>query len=391
MKCSRLCSFLLLWLFLPLLQFTTGIRAQDVTSGPWVMQSSGTKAGLRGIHAVGGGVAWASGTNGTVLRTEDSGYMWQSCAMPPGAEKLDFRGIWAWDAQTAIVMSSGPGNQSRLYKTTDGCSSWKRVFTSPDRDGFFDALLFVDRLHGIVLGDPAHGDSKTNPVEAGYFIFRIRVTHDGGETWIPVVDAEMPHPGKNLQPLAGEAFFAASNSSIAAYADWLWMGTNRGRVLRRKFAPGHFNTSVCAGALDPISLSCGIPWVDWESTQTPLPGAGSSSGIFSLAFRDTQHGLAVGGDYSKPNESAGTAAWTADGGKTWTAAERPPHGYRSAVAWDADAKAWIAVGTNGSDVSYDDGKTWSPLDNGNWNALRLPWVVGPEGRIAKLGALPSRK
>src|ERR1700751_3791772 len=89
-------------------------------SGPWEMQSSGTTASLRGIHAVGGGVAWASGTNGTVLRPEDSGYMWQSCAMPPGAEKLDFRGIWAWDSNTAIVMSSGSGDQSRLYQTTTG-------------------------------------------------------------------------------------------------------------------------------------------------------------------------------------------------------------------------------------------------------------------------------
>ena len=110
------------------------------TSGPWVLEKSGTTAGLRGIHAVGGGVAWASGTNGTVLRTEDGGYEWQSCAMPPGAEKLDFRGIWAWDDQTAIMMSSGPGDASRLYKTTDGCSSWKLLYTNPDRDGFWDAV-----------------------------------------------------------------------------------------------------------------------------------------------------------------------------------------------------------------------------------------------------------
>ena len=142
---------------------------QEMRSGPWVMQSSGTTAGLRGIHAVGGGVVWASGTDGTVLRTEDSGYMWQSCAMPPGAGKLDFRGIWAWDADEAIVMSSGPGDLSRIYKTTDGCSHWTRVFTS-DPDGFFDAILFLDREHGVVLGDPSHIDAKANPVEAGYIL-----------------------------------------------------------------------------------------------------------------------------------------------------------------------------------------------------------------------------
>ncbi|HTD54075.1 MAG TPA: hypothetical protein VK670_01740 [Silvibacterium sp.] len=370
---------------------SSSVVAQDPASGPWVMQSSGTRAGLRGIHAVGGGVAWASGTNGTVLRTEDGGYMWQSCALPPDAGKLDFRGIWAWDANTAIVMSSGPGDQSRLYKTTDGCSSWKSEFTSPDHDGFYDALLFVDRLHGVVFGDPAHGDPKTNPVEGGYFTFRIRVTKDGGKTWVPVVDPEMPHPGQNLQPLPGEAFFAASNSSMTSIGDWLWIGTSRGRVLRRRLHIGSFEAAICAGALDPFSLSCGIPWVDWDSAQTPLAETGSSSGIFSLAFRDERHGMAVGGDYKKPGESSGTAAWTADGGKTWAAAVKPPHGYRSAVAWDADAKAWIAAGTNGSDISYDDGKTWSPLDNGNWNALSLPWVVGPDGRIAKLGTLPPKK
>jgi hypothetical protein len=54
------------------------------------------------------------------------------------------------------------------------------------------------------------------------------------------------------------------------------------------------------------------------------------------------------------------------------------------VAWDADVNAWIAVGTNGSDVSWDGGKSWRPLDDGNWNALSLPFVVGPGGKIGKI-------
>ncbi len=99
----------------------------------------------RGIHAVGGGVVWASGTGGTVLRSEDTGYLWQQCATPPGSAKLDFRAIWAWDALHVLVLSSGPGDQSRLYQTTDGCSSWKLLLTNPDADGFWDGLLFLDR------------------------------------------------------------------------------------------------------------------------------------------------------------------------------------------------------------------------------------------------------
>ena len=51
----------------------------------WTIQNSNTTADLRGIHAVDGKVAWASGTNGTVLRTVDGGANWLTCAVPPGA------------------------------------------------------------------------------------------------------------------------------------------------------------------------------------------------------------------------------------------------------------------------------------------------------------------
>ena len=138
----------------------------------------------------------------------------------------------------------------------------------------------------------------------------------------------------------------------------------------------------------------------WVRVSVPLGESSQSSGVFSIGEKlrgninppnDTWTLIAVGGDYTKPNESAGTAAWSADNGRTWIASTTPPHGYRSAVQWSEALRAWIAVGTNGSDVSRDDGKTWQPLDNGNWNALSLPFVVGPNGRIARLDpkALPK--
>ena len=74
------------------------------------------------------------------------------------------------------------------------------------------------------------------------------------------------------------------------------------------------------------------------------------------------------------------------------AATEPPHGYRSAVAWDVADKAWVTAGPNGSDYSLDDGKTWQTLDvtdvKNGWNAISLPWFVGPNGRIGKLVSLP---
>ena len=341
------------------------LGGQETTSGPWVMQASGTTAGLRGIHAVGGGVAWASGTDGTVLRTEDGGYLWQRCAVPPAAEKLDFRGIWAWDENTAMAMSSGPGDLSRIYKTTDGCARWKLLNTNTDKDGFWDAMVFQDgdsgmlgdERTGVIIGDPVDGRFATEAMilDHGWFI------DDSSCTARP-----------------SEAAFAASNSSVFVFGS-------------RRYLIGTGGKSGSRVLISPLLTyrTFSKPCVE---VQTPIESGSDSSGIFSLAFRDGQHGMAVGGDYTKPNDSAGTAAWTADGGEHWTAAAKPPHGYRSAVAWDSDKKAWIAAGTNGSDISYDDGKTWAPLDDDNWNALSLPWVVGPRGRIAKLdsGKLPKK-
>ena len=51
----------------------------------WEIQTAPTTADLRGIDSVGGGVAWASGSEGPVLRTTDDGAHWQRCDTPPGA------------------------------------------------------------------------------------------------------------------------------------------------------------------------------------------------------------------------------------------------------------------------------------------------------------------
>jgi photosystem II stability/assembly factor-like uncharacterized protein len=343
-------------------------------SGPWALEQSGTTAGLRGVHSVGGGVAWASGANGTVLRTEDGGYEWQSCAIPPGAEKLDFRGVWAWDANAAMVMSSGRGEESRLYRTTDGCSHWALVLTNPDKDGFWDGIVFASRAVGYLLGDPVKG------------VFPLLRTSDGGLTW-----TKIDSPGLTTDGL-GIAAFAASNSALAdagPMANSLLAGD--GRVW---FATGgqggtfiYAGESSCArggeSVPDPACLNT------WTFQRQPLPMANgsASTGAFSLRIvwwdEAVKAAVAVGGDFAKPNQAEGAAAWTPDG-VHWTASAKPPHGYRSAVAWTADTNAWIAVGTNGSDVSWDGGKTWEPLDDGNWNALSLPWAVGPGGRIGKL-------
>jgi photosystem II stability/assembly factor-like uncharacterized protein len=127
----------------------------------------------------------------------------------------------------------------------------------------------------------------------------------------------------------------------------------------------------------------------WTVAATPIRNDGPSAGIFSLAFRDARHGVAVGGDYSKDSEDRQNIALTNDGGRTWAAPPNTgPKGFRSAVAWLPGRKLWIVTGTSGSDVSRDNGKTWELLDSGAYHAMSFVpggdgWAVGPQGRIAR--------
>jgi photosystem II stability/assembly factor-like uncharacterized protein len=326
----------------------------------WKMQESGTTASLRGIDSIDGKVAWASGTEGTVLRTTDGGEHWKKCAVPDAATDgatLDFRGLQAWDLRTAIVMASGPGEKSRLYKTVDGCATWKLLLKNPDKDGFWDAIRFEGMRNGIVLGDVVRNR------------FAVFITHDGGEHWKEQASDGLAADAKK------DAIFAASNSSLVAFSALAHRYFVTGGSGGAYFFECHSQLEVGG---DPSIADCLR-----SAVSLPLSAATVASGAFSLGFSHSKL-VAVGGDYTKPNEGVGTAAWTADGGKTWTAAAKPPHGYRSSVAWSEALHAWVAVGTNGTDMSRDDGKTWTPVDDGNWNALSMPYVVGPKGRIGIL-------
>src|SRR2546429_3710883 len=83
----------------------------------WISQTSNTTASLRGVSAVNDRVAWASGSGGTWLRTTDGGVTSHASTIA-GAETVGFRRIRAIDERTAFLMSIGPGDKSRIYKTT---------------------------------------------------------------------------------------------------------------------------------------------------------------------------------------------------------------------------------------------------------------------------------
>jgi photosystem II stability/assembly factor-like uncharacterized protein len=317
----------------------------------WEPQTSGVTARLRGVSAVSERVVWASGANGTVLRTTDGGATWRKLAVPD-SDKLDFRDVDAITAGTAFVLSIGSGSASRIYRTTDGGVTWTLQFTNEDPKGFFDAMAFWDDRHGLVMGDSIDGR------------FDVLRTVDGGATWGRVPGSSLP------SALPNEGAFAGSGTNVSVLPDGrAWIGTGastRCRVLR---------TSDYGAT--------------WTIAETPVAGS-ASAGIFSVAFRDGRHGMIVGGDYRQEREAVRNAAATADGGVTWTPVSGLT-GFRSVVAPIPGAqRSWLAVGPSGADVSADDGATWSAIPGDGYHAFsfargtRTGWGVGEGGRIAKL-------
>jgi photosystem II stability/assembly factor-like uncharacterized protein len=314
----------------------------------WQLTPTGSTASLRGLSVVSERVAWASGNLGTVLRTTNKGATWQSVG-PPGTEALQFRDIEAFDKDTAVILSIGETPDAfRIYRTSDAGQTWTLAFQNTEPTAFYDCMAFFDRDRGLAMSDPINGR------------FRILATSDGGRSW-QVVDAEMP------PALPDEFGFAASGQCITTAGERdAWFGT--GGAAARVFHSGDRGQT-------------------WTVSSTPML-SGSTAGINALAFRDTEHGLAVGGDFAMPTVAPDSLALSDDGGESWELVDEAPNQYRSGATWVTGREA-IVVGLTGSDVSFDQGRSWRRFDDGSFHTVDCAgghacWASGTGGRVAFL-------
>jgi photosystem II stability/assembly factor-like uncharacterized protein len=317
-------------------------------------QASGTTALLQAVSAPSDRVAWVSGHAAAVLRTTNGGVSWEHFIVPGAADdSLQFRDVHAVDAHVAYLLAAGPGSRSRVYKTTDGGRSWQIQFRNADSSAFYDCFAFWDARRGIAFSDAVTGR------------FLIRVTQDGGEHWGLVAADALPP----AQP--GEGAFAASGTCVATLARGeAWIGTGAADIARVVHTRDAGRT--------------------WEVAVAPIAG-GRSSGIAALAFRDSLHGIALGGDVGDPNARTDNVAVTSDGGRTWRSGGRPRFaGAVYGAAAVPGRPGWVvAVGPRGLDYSTDDGASWTSLDTlAYWSvgfgSKKTGWAVGPGGRITQI-------
>jgi hypothetical protein len=196
----------------------------------------------------------------------------------------------------------------------------------------FDGI-FLDGIDNsgktvFLMGDPTNG------------IFNLYISKDEGITWNKIETAP--------EAFEGEAGFAASGTNVKAISNKEFAFVSGGDSSR------FFRTN-----------DAGKTW----SSQSMGFNSCATCGAYSFTITRNKTIVAVGGDYLKPNESEGTCRLSEDGGKTWFSPTNNPKGYRSNVC--EIYGALFTCGTNGIDISIDNGKTWTFFAKGNYFTLGI--------------------
>lgn len=337
----RFCRLLTLW-------------ALSVYGGEyhWQPQESHIDVSCRGIAVMDQQTVWISGAQGRFSHTADGGQNWIA-GQVAGADSFDFRDIAVFD-KTIFLMAAGTGTAARIYRSNDRGATWELQFINPYPAGFFSGIAFQDSLNGLILSDPVHGR------------FVLFTTSDGGKSWLQVPRDQAPAVKD------GEYAFAASGSCIVTGNDgnrWFASGGRASRIFH----------SADAGQT-------------WQSADSDIISGLASTGIFSLAFRDSQLGLAAGGDYANPDSICNNLAITADGGISWKSLDAANSlGFISSIAWlgTESGQQILACGSGTSAILNLKGEIIVNLKSG-FHAIGASvdglhfWATGSDGRVARL-------
>jgi len=319
------------------------IQSQHPTG--WQIFETPVKSSLRGLSPLTDEIAWASGSGGTWMRTIDGGKSWEHGVIA-NLDSVDFRSIYAFNAETAIVVSAG--QPAVIYKTTDGGNTWELKHTA-SKVAFLDGIDFSDQKSGYVIGDPEVGK------------WTILKTFNKGDSWYSVENRP--------EAVEGEAAFAASATSLVSRGSSIWIGT---------------------GGTESYIHYSNDQGTTWQKFKSPLKQGAASQGIFSITSLGSGDIFAIGGDYLEEDSQEGNSAVFSSTRKEWLRAEVPPTGYRSGIAYFPKNHCLVAVGPSGSDFSIDGGMNWQLLSAEGFHAIKLShaggsvWASGADGKIGKL-------
>lgn len=274
---------------------------------------------FRGLSVVNDKHFWMSGQHGTVCRSFDGGNS-IVCMTVPGYENADFRSVYAFDQNRAIIANIG--SPAKMLLTEDKGATWKEVYSNEHPDAFIDGIDFWNEQIGIAYGDAIDGKML------------LLITKNGGQTWEEL--------SSDVRPVleSGEGSFASSGTAIRC--------TDNGRVF------------IATGGKVSRLLYSDDMGESWLSVDVPVIQGLPSTGIFSFDVTNDNNWIVVGGDYNTEDGMKDHIFISNDQGVTWFPPATPTKGYREAVQVINDTDV-IAVGPNGMDISNDKGLNWKSI------------------------------
>ncbi len=249
-------------------------------------------------------------------------------------ESIDVRDIHFLDANTALACGGSRNNYGAIFRSTDGGSSWQKVFTNDT--AAINCLGFFDATNGFAGGD---------------YLYLVKTT-DGGLNW-------------NFRFLGDTVPF--HENQRPAFKEFHILNATTG------WAVGGQNFDV--GTIYKTT-SAGVSWTFQSMDQETN----------SIAFSNATTGLAVG---------FGRVYHTTDGGITYRITDLDSD-YFTGVAYNNSASA-VAVGNDGGIYkSVDAGASWDMVHKKNSSTRRrlhfndvafansyTGYAVGTKGTIFK--------
>lgn len=310
-----------IWCQLVLLSACFSVTANDVKLNTldWQLNTINKKVSLRG-SAISDNTIWVSGSDNTVFISNDNGKTWLDRSVKSDI-KTGFRDIAVFNDKTAIVMGIGSGIQSTLFKTLDAGKTWEKLYQNQEEKGFFDSIAFWDENNGLLMGDPVDG------------FYVIKRTKDGGKTWSRIPQNNIP------QILENESAFAASGNTLI-------VGDNGNAW----FTTGGLSASVYSS--DDFGNT-------WQRGSVPLHQKTTTSGGYALALNSQKKLFVMGGDYLKRDNKYTNLASLK--GNKWSKVNTGDNGLRTAMT--CIKNTCITTGKLSSDISFDNGLNWQPLNS----------------------------
>lgn len=293
-----------------------------------------------------GVIVWASGTQGGIYRSLDSGVSWQPVTGPENTQALQFRDVEVVNANTVYLMSAGEGSDSRIYRTTDGGTSWQLLLQADNPHHFFDCFSVDESGKGYLYGDSDND---------GLFVLKTKNGTDWQRESLPI-DAQVSEGG-----------FASSGTCLQQTPEHeVLIGTGNGVKPRVLIKPAH-------GA--------------WSTIASPFAG-GEAAGIFSVQ-KTSDVILAFGGSLKTPDSPA--MAYQYYDGEWHELAGVPLNGaiYGSAIQQDDHATSiWIS-NPEGVAVWREGASQWEKVSEQNiWSMTCLDdgtcIGVGKNGGVERL-------